>query len=430
MTSSNDVWPDTPMVNAIQFGLGYASGPNEIVKATTIVDCPGGYCEFNKAQTLSMGYKCVSRSDIIYVPTNGTSVPYQTLPGTNLRFYSEGYKNVEGYEDVEDQRIAVESYTTYPTPESSPYYPTNEYETDIFGLIQGPLIVRTSMLLDLGNGTDHAVRNGTHAIDCALYWEVASTSMYVNASSNFTLAGTLDPSIVSTYWRDEQDSWVLEPNKCIVEGEEVAASNGTFYRNNCVFWVDALPHQGLQTMLTDPDYGLMGGLFLLESYQDGTGKWNRRNIFTINMDKASWNRTPQQAFDQINWMWKNIAFAASFTIRRTASVQVNGFANLHATGTVSALVFYYSVDWVRLTMPAFIVLCCALFVLYTALLTRKEYAWRRSTLPLLFHGLEDHERIAQGDVRDFTVMTDIAKEIRVRLTEHVDANGARFTTQD
>ena len=91
-------------------------------------------------------------------------------------------------------------------------------------------------------------------------------------------------------------------------------------------------------------------------------------------------------------------------------------------------IFYYSIDWKFLVMPAFVVLSCALSVLYTALQTKNEYAWRRSALPLLFHGLEERERSAHGDLRDINVMQDVAEHMRVRLEEHVDANGARLVT--
>lgn len=425
MTTGDDVWPEPPMINAVSFGQGYGNGLADILKAETIVNCPTGYCQFNTAQTLSIGYQCINRTDIVYVPTNGTSAPYQMLPGTNLKFYLEG--NVY----AKDQRIAAESYSSWPTKN----YP--DYEQEYFNATHGPLIVRTAMLIDLGNGiSDKSDNNGTFGIECALFWEVKTTQMYVNASdpnSNSSLASHDTPIQFNIdHGNASEDAlWLLTPKTCIVEGREVAVSSDEYYMDNCVHLVGRKAALGLQNMLMDLQYGLMGYLFLSETYANGTVKWTQRNIFTININRSSWNQLPAAVFDNIKTMWGNIAYAASFTVRRTKSVQTKGgAAKLYVTGSTSALVFYYSVDWARLTMPAFIVLCCALFVLYAALLTRKEYAWRRSALPLLFHGLEDHERFAQGDVRDFNVMQDIAQEIRVKLTENVDANGARFITQN
>jgi hypothetical protein len=128
-------------------------------------------------------------------------------------------------------------------------------------------------------------------------------------------------------------------------------------------------------------------------------------------------------------MWSNIAFASSSAVRHTKSRVEAGILQLTTEGTVWRGIFYYRIDWARLGLPAFVVAFAAFFVLYTAIKTRKEYAWRRSALPLLFHGIEDRERIALGDVRSFLTMHDVAEKLHVKLEEHVDANGARFTTQ-
>ncbi|KAF3039580.1 hypothetical protein E8E12_008772 [Didymella heteroderae] len=230
MTDATDVWPETAMVNAIQYGLGFINGPSDYVKTQTIVDCPTGYCDFTKAQTLSVGYECMYRDDIVYVPRKGNMAPYQTLPGTDLRLY------VEGYRGVTRQRIVAATYSQYPVPEPILDYPMEYFDNDPLLKIKVPLIARTSMMFNWINATGQKALRSTYAMDCALFWKVRTMEM-------------------------------------------------------------------------------------------------------------------------------------------------------------------------------------------------NEYAWRRSALPLLFHGLEDHERFAQGDVRDFKVMQDAAKEIRVRLTEHVDENGARLTTQ-
>lgn len=414
------------MINALQFGQGYSNGPGEFMSATTKIDCPTGYCDFNKTQTLSIGHYCMRRKDVSYWPGGNGKAPYLWLPGTNVVFYLKGYKNLTDQTVVKDQRISAIAYKEWPDK-------TRSYEKSMFARELGPLIVRTSMLLDLGNGTDKTIDNGTIGIDCALFWEIKTAKMYVNATSNFLLGEDRDVSIKYNYTLNTYPIQ-LAPQKCIVDGREVPVTNDTYYTNNCRYQVAKGPHIGLQNLLTDEELGLRGTMLLLESSKNGTSKWTRRNLFTINASKSSWNRTADDAFRQIDTMWKNIALLSSYTLRRAESSQFGeaGQADvkLYLTGRVSALVVFYKVKWTRLAMPAFIVLCCALFVLYTALVTRKEYAWRRSALPLLFHGLEDQKRLAQGDVRDFNVMQDIAKEMRVRLTEHVDANGARFTTQN
>lgn len=433
MTSVDDVWPSIAMMNAIQWGQSYSNGPSRLVSAPVKVDCPYGYCVFNTTQTLSVGHVCVRRTDIQYIPYDGTIAAHQTLPGTDMAFY------FDGADDLKRQSIVVASYTSFPNSTTYPRYPSNMYETDVFGGRYGPLIARTSMMFNPGSTADRSVDNGTIAIECGLFWGIKTYTIYVNETTDFEYYEENNSSMTLTKFVDTTNGyprWVLKPATCIVDGEHVPSRNETgfdepYYRDNCLFWIGYNSHLALQKMLTDTEYGLVGNMSLIKQFANGTRLWNRKNSFLMNMDGATYNRTYDQAFAQIKSVWNNMAFGATATIRRGSSVQVEGpKVNLVTQGTVSTLVFYYSIDWPRLGMPAFIVLCCALFVLHTAFLTRKEYAWRRSALPLLFHGLEDQERFAQGDVRDFNVMQDLAKDIRVRLTENVDANGARLTTVD
>jgi hypothetical protein len=427
MTTFNDTWPATPMINAIMFGQGYTNGLSEFQTSTTLVDCPTGYCEFDNAQTLAITYQCVERTDIKYEPKTETTYAYQYLPGTDLLFFLDGNDNMKQH------RITAESYSQWPDPDTYP-----DYQQSVFSGKFGPLIVRTAMMMNLGNGTtDVSAKNnyGTFAMECGLFWEVQTTQLYVNATddiSNGTLASR-DSSVTFTYEPGNgtlDAAWLITPDTCIVANKTVPNDDSAYYKDNCIHLVGKGADDGLQNMLKDPTLGLMGDLFIVNMYTDDTAQWNKRSLFAINMEQASSNQIPDDAYNNIKTMWDNIAFAASYTIRRTRSLMNDGSrVNLHIRGDTYVLVFYYSVDWPRLGLPAFVVLCCALFVLYAALVTRHEYAWRRSALPLFFHGLEDNERVARGDLRDFNVMQDVAKDVRVRLTEHVDANGARFTTE-
>lgn len=439
MTDPDDVWPEVSMVNAIQYGLGYSNGPGEFMQVTTSVYCPTGYCEFPKMQTLDIEYVCSLRNDVEFVQGDPGYASYQTLPGTNVRLYVEGYKLAKGYnnnDDVENHQIAVESYSTWPTERSDPSYSIGNYERDVFNWTRGPLIARTSMLVNRENIDNYSAQNSTYGIDCALYWNVRTTTGYVNSTSNYTLGWEDDASIVSNFTSNSQSDIVLTPLECVVNGYRVSqpkesSPNETYYNDNCIYQIHNKTHVGLQSMLKHPYSGLMGDLALMHTIPTtNQSVWNERNPFIMNLEAATWQVTPEQALYNVTSMWHNMAYFADNTVRSAENYQSSGSAtNLGVNGTISALVTYYSVDWARLAVPAFIVLSCALFVVYTAIITRKEYAWRRSALPLLFHGLEDHERHAQGDVRDFNAMQDAAKDIRVRLTEHVDDTGARLTTQ-
>ncbi|KAH6613877.1 hypothetical protein C7974DRAFT_403967 [Boeremia exigua] len=426
---SNDVWPETPMINAIQFGQGYTNGLNDMINAQASFNCSTGYCNYKTSQTLSIDYKCTNRFDIITVGDIVTEEGYQTLPGTDLKLHLS-------------ERIDAKSYSQWPDEAKSTY---PNYEKSLFGENHdGLLIVGTSMLYRTGNGAeDTNVNNGTYAMECALFWHVKTTQMYVNASRT----GMLEENSLPIHYfsngtskernkpisirREQLDtgSWLLTPEICIVDDEEIDSSAGDFYMDNCVHLVGGKAAEGLQNLLKGVAYGLTEGS-ITEQSADGT-QLKQSNLFALNMEKATWNKLAEEAQGNVTTMWANIAFGVSFTVRRTQSLQMKGLeVSLYVTGTASQIVFYYSIVWSRLAIPAGVLLCCTLFVLSTALRTRNEHAWRRSTLPLLFHGLEDHEQIAHGDVRDFTIMKDIAGKMRVRLEEHAEVNGARLMSRN
>jgi hypothetical protein len=442
MTDFDNIWPEVTMVNAIQYGVGYSLGLAEFMQITDAVYCPTGYCEFPQMQTLDIESACRLRHDVEFIQGDADTASYETLPGTDLALYADGYTLDNGYDDSEDvanQQIAVQSYSTWPRERTEPAYPTDNYERNIFNwTLSRPLITRTSMLINRQGVDNGDTRNSTYGIECALYCKVKTTTGYLNDTSKYNLAWDDDTSIETNFaWINTSTdaNLALIPSKCIVDGDQVphpneSSYNDTFFKDNCIYWVPNKTNVALQAMLKHPWYGLNGDLKLMRTIPDtDQSVLNERNSFMMNLEVVT-RGTPNQTLFGVADIWQNMAYFAGNTVRNAKSVQSNGsLTNLGVQGTMSDLVTYYSVDWARLSVPAFIVLSCALFMVYTAVHTRREYAWRRSALPLLFHGLEDHERHAQGDVRDFNAMQDAAKNIRVRLTEHVDDTGARLTTQ-
>lgn len=441
MTDFDDVWPEVTMVNAIQYGVGYSHGLAEFMQFSDAVYCPTGYCEFPQMQTLDIESACRLRHDVKFIQGDADAASYETLPGTDLALFADGYTLDNGHDDsdnVANHQIAVQSYSTWPRERTEPAYPADNYERDIFNWTRSrPLIARTSMLINregVGNGD---TRNSTYGIECALYWTIKTTTGYLNDTSNYTMAWEYDTSVeIEFAWTNISTDFALAliPSKCIVDGDPVphpneGSYNDTIFKDNCIYWVPNKTNVALQAMLKDHSYGLNGDLKLMRTIPNTEQSvWNERNSFIMNLEAVT-RGTPNQTLPSVAAIWHNMAYFAGNTVRSAMSYQSGAPTYLKVYGTMLALVTYYSVDWARLSVPAFIVLSCALFMVYTAILTRREYAWRRSALPLLFHGLEDHERHAQGDIRDFNAMQDAAKDIRVRLTEHVDDTGARLTTQ-
>ena len=415
MESADTPWPVTPLINAIKFGVSYDNGLDDFINAVTKIDCPTGYCKFNTSQTLAIGSQCIDLTKVIEnVSAQGDLAEYQTLSSTNLEFYING--GTDGNETYQRQIIAAESYTEWAE---------ETYDVSVlYGPILGPLIVRTAMIMNF-HGTE------TIAAECALYWYVHTTQEYSNDNTSFTLNATDIPTPFDYVKRPEltDNLWVLTPKQCFVEGELIHATNNSFYEDNCNFAISNDAGAALANMLLDPQDGFTGQSWL----KDGElNEWTRTNDFVTNLYATgeSLDTTSAEALSSIELMWFNIAFAMSFTVRRSASLMVDGTTQYLATrGTVYRPIIYWSITWPRLAAPAFVVVFSALFVLYTAVVTRREYAWRRSALPLLFHGIEDTERVAFGDVRSMMTMQDVAEKLHVRLEEHVDAQGARFATQ-
>ncbi|KAL6703501.1 hypothetical protein ACN47E_009599 [Coniothyrium glycines] len=422
-------WPSTGMMNAIKFGYGYTNGLSTFITAVTNVDCPTGYCSFKKSQTLAIRHQCVDRTAAIEtIPASDEIAAYQTLSETNLEFYYNGA--TVGNETYEKQIIAAESYTTWPN---------TTYGDILFDQSLGPLIIRTSILMSLASTdeTDAAsIANQTIAAECALYWSINTSEGIVDDTTNFKLNNTVTPMMFDIVREPEgtENLWLLTPDECFVEGETVAKNlTDVFYINNCQFAVGKSGGGALQRMLLDDLDGFNGVSYL----KNATAfEWTRTNDFVTNIYAALEDNKFDRdlALGEMETMWGNLAFAMSSTVKYSKSKMEGDDADsqgeqLLTSGSVYRPIFYYSIDWPRLAAPGFVVALAAFFVLYTAIVTRKEYAWRRSALPLLFHGIEERERVALGDVRSFITMQDVAQKLHVRLDEHVDANGARLTTQ-
>lgn len=276
-------------------------------------------------------------------------------------------------------------------------------------------------------------------MECALYWRVATELNYINDTSKFKL-GSNDIDVNFTFvsgnnnTKGRETLWDLKPNKCIVAGKEIPPSDDDFYKLNCIYSVERDTGRAIQNFLLDDRDGLVGDSWLRSiNKKTNETEWTRTNTFVTNIYEAASSNDPypDQVIDTLQNTWDNIAFMTSYTVRQANTTALDGRSSeaLNTTGTVFRPVYYYSIEWPRLIMPAIILLSAAGFVLCTAILTWHEFSWRKSSLPLLFHGLEDREKAAIGHIEDYPSMQHVAENMQVRLTEHHDDQGARFTTQ-
>lgn len=104
-------------------------------------------------------------------------------------------------------------------------------------------------------------------------------------------------------------------------------------------------------------------------------------------------------------------------------------SNQNVTGTLSQTVTIVFVKWQWITLPAAVVLFSIIFLITTILVTsrQKQLAlWKSSTLPLLYHGLDNG--VLRNGENHVTVsgMEMEAKSVNVKLEESNTTRGLRF----
>jgi hypothetical protein len=67
-----------------------------------------------------------------------------------------------------------------------------------------------------------------------------------------------------------------------------------------------------------------------------------------------------------------------------------------------------------MTFPVLLIVGSAIFS-FTVAYTSREHLWKKSNLPLLFHGLGTREREMFGEIEDYIDMRDTAKRLTVKL---------------
>jgi hypothetical protein len=392
METIDDPWATTEMMNAIQFGTSYMTGLYEYFYPGPVVDCPTGYCDFGVYQTLGIASECKNRSNDIREESDGNT--YLTIPGTDLKLYNKGTQKYDR------MIITTNSYT--------------DYDKEIFGKRLGPLIVRTALLID-------TEEEEPVAMECALYWNVRTCSGAVDPTTyyfmyetplgddwDFTEPGS-DGSAFTGH--SDPDCWV---NNRTISKEEYP----DLWEEKCVYAVGNEAHNGIRNFLLDPKDGFVGDSIMKSRDTDsGVNEFTRTNDFVTNVEALAGSKR-DDVVENIPLLFSNVAVLMSHVVRRRGTRGTNGTYTTGATeGYVYRYVFRYRVLWERMIIPAFLVIGSAMFVFITAVLTAREHAWRRSNLPLLFHGLGEAERNACGEPLQLESMELLAKGMCVRLED-------------
>lgn len=398
MRSTEEPWATTEMINAVKFGISYMSGLGDSISADTVVECPTGYCDFGKYQTLGVHYSCVDRSNDIVEVEEENSYPYLTIPGTGLQLYHQGGS------DFLKMLIAANS--------------SGHSDEDVFDT-PGPLIVRTALLVDNWKGADPV------GMECALFWRVKTALGKVEIGSldqneGSFMSETTEPEFFEFNLNpdNKQFAYLLNPkDECWINNDTLTeAEDPDLYIEECCYAVGAEAQIGLQSLLLDPTDGLVGESMVKEHNEETNyTEWNPTNHFVTNVFELI-EGTRDGFIEEIDSMFNNIAISMSHVVRRYPIQRTNDTKTPgYTTGYVYRYVFLYQVNWKSLTLPAILVFGSALFTVVTAILTAGEHGWRRSNLPLLFHGLGSAEREVCGEIKSLGAMEDAAEGMRVKL---------------
>ncbi|KAH8657577.1 hypothetical protein BGZ60DRAFT_531733 [Tricladium varicosporioides] len=399
MTTPDNAWPQTDLINGIKFGISYMSGIQDAITANMPVQCPTGICDFGRYQTLGVESMCIDRSkEIMETRPNGFNY---TLPGTGLTLRKVLSKpNPQGL-------ITAKS--------------TNNTESTLFPEL-GPRIVRTTLLINVWDSGEPV------AMDCMLYWRVRTRDGFLNITSGLVLEERRVPNATISWTPKTLPggvSYSIVPDECWVNNTKLVDKDSKDYENNCVYFVGYIGNQALQRFLLDDEDGLVGDSYM---YSMNPKDFSRTNHFITNVyelavdgDQLDFTGTPNSdgALDK---MFNNIAYMMTNTIRNTYREHPENTVNpnmrrfqLHVNGTIYQDVFFYHVLWTRLALPSMLVFGSIFFFILTAIANQSGETWKRSSLPLLFHGLGTPERIQAGEPTTASEMLEVAKNMNVKL---------------
>jgi hypothetical protein len=382
-----DQLPPISVIMAMQFGVAFESGLDNMFSPGFRVNCPTGNCTFPTYQTLTIYTDCYDRSNSLTNKTDNSGNTYTTLPlpGSGelglLRNSSSGTVAI----------VAANSSTAYPDP-------------SVFVHPIGPLISTVTTILDFWNGNPVAVQ-------CAYYWSVQTYDGVVNVTTNGELweeprqTSLMKQSGQTTY--QQLDNVTMQPDECWINGTLFTqkTSTGDWASPNCQYVIANFAQAGVQNIFLDPDYGFNG-----EALQYGPHNFSRQNDYIRNVYGVSEQSTRAEAISNIMTLSTNAGVMMSKALRVSS-----GGAQLTSIGFVFSSDFFYHILWYHLALPIALVFGSLVFLLVTMLSSRNVLKWKRSSLPLIFHGLGNKEREAVTHVHEYADMKDIAENMSVKL---------------
>lgn len=405
-TDMGDQLPIAAVQAAVDYGLSYGFA-YEGAQPVTAPNCTSGQCRFGQYQTLGVDTICANVTDKIQSDEKYYYLPSNAGLDTTLPLPIDGG--------------LINSTTSYLYPDSNWFPRLNDI---------GPLISNT-YIIGHWNGS---LNQPPFAIECVLFWTIIafnSETVYGNWNENWLGNWTVKHPINQTSPRQTEDI-IMTPPYCYVNGTNVT----NYYsmdvldpidgQSECVYTVKYMAQYALQNYIGNPAYGLNGD-YIQGSCPECFLSKNKFAGYLAQLLDYSPSGDP--VGDISEYIFQNLAYFLTGTIRQLPR-GMNSLSVMKGVYTIPSqgvmLDFdRFRVRWAVMTYPAVLIMSCALFT-YTVAKRSHEHIWKKSSLPLLFHGLSRGDRFAVTNIENHTEMKDKAKTMYVRFAN--TAEGLKFVT--
>ncbi|KAF2760388.1 hypothetical protein EJ05DRAFT_508930 [Pseudovirgaria hyperparasitica] len=364
------------------------------------INCPTGYCEFGRYQTIAIGHQCVDRSSEVFFNETVGKWAFEDFVGL----------------DPTNQTIVSANISIYPAPVNKGY--TNF----------GPLLSRTLVMFNDTTGTNQL----PIAVECIMYWQISTfeTSVSANVLNETGVIAYVNLTEEAQTQYGQAAGIRMRPAECWVNDTLIEkADDFNLGVPECSFAVGPRAQIGLQNTLQSSTFGLSGEIL----YYPEKEVWGPASQFLLNVFffQERLNVTDSTSMlKYINTLWMSISWSLTQTIRQidltTSDEPIVGYA---AQGKMYVHEDYFDVNWQWLSGPIFLVLLSSVFLLITISTHKTHKAWKTSSLPLIFHGLTREHRMAVGEPEKVVDMMECADEEKVRLMISESDGGVRLVSR-
>lgn len=401
-----DQIPIAAVQAAVDYGLSYGfswEGDQPVREP----NCTSGNCDFGPYQTIGVDTICIDISDKIQSNGQDYYIPANAGLDSDLPLPIDGG--------------LINSTTSFLYPDTDWFPRLNDL---------GPLISNTYIISNW-NGS---LNQPPFAVECILFWTVITYE-------SETLGGYWNETSLSNWTANypiNQTSFgqvndiTMTPPYCYVNGSSIT----DYYSEDvldpidgmseCIYTVKYMAQYALQYYLANPAYGMNGDYvsgscsqcFLAKN--KFAGYLAQLLLYSISGDPVG---------DIQVYMFENLAYFLTTTIRQlprgTMAVQgMNGAYTMPSQGIM------YDFDrfrarWGIMTYPTLLIVSCAAFV-FTVAMKRRDRVWKKSNLPLLFHGLGQEDRVSVANIEEYAEMKEKANEMYVHFAN--TAEGLRMVS--